>query len=167
MKLGVQLPEVERVARWPEYVAMARAAEDAGFDSIWIGDHLLYRGDGRPERGPWDCWTVLAGLAVVTERVELGPLVACTAFRPPGLFARGGRCRRARRRPAARGRGRRLEARGVPRVRCAFRSRDRPVRGGVRDRPPPARGRARHAPRALPRGGGCRAAPAAGAAAAA
>ncbi|HST18245.1 MAG TPA: TIGR03619 family F420-dependent LLM class oxidoreductase [Gaiellaceae bacterium] len=88
MKLGVQLPEVERVVRWPEYVAMARAVEDAGFDSVWVGDHLLYRGDGRPERGPWDCWTVLAGLAVVTERVELGPLVACTAFRAPGLFAR-------------------------------------------------------------------------------
>jgi len=73
--------------RWPEYVSMARAAEEAGFDSIWVGDHLLYRGDGRPERGPWDCWTLLAGLAGVTERVTLGPLVACTAFHPPGILA--------------------------------------------------------------------------------
>jgi len=88
VKVGVQLPEVEREVRWPELVAMARAAEETGFDSIWLGDHLLYRGDGRPERGPWDCWTALAGLAAVTERVELGPLVACTAFRPPGLLAR-------------------------------------------------------------------------------
>jgi alkanesulfonate monooxygenase SsuD/methylene tetrahydromethanopterin reductase-like flavin-dependent oxidoreductase (luciferase family) len=88
VKLGVQLPEVEREVRWPELAAMARAAEETGFDSIWLGDHLLYRGDGRPERGPWDCWTALAGLAAVTERVELGPLVACTAFRPPGLLAR-------------------------------------------------------------------------------
>ena len=67
---------------------MARAAEKCGFDSIWVGDHLLYRGDGRAERGPWDCWSLLAGLAAVTERVELGPLVACTAFRPPGLLGR-------------------------------------------------------------------------------
>jgi probable F420-dependent oxidoreductase len=67
---------------------MARAAEECGFDSIWVGDHLLYRGDGRPERGPWDCWTTLAALAVVTERVELGPLVACTAFHSPGILAR-------------------------------------------------------------------------------
>ncbi|MDP9285437.1 MAG: LLM class flavin-dependent oxidoreductase [Actinomycetota bacterium] len=88
MKVGVQLPEVEREVRWPELAAMARAAEECGFDSIWVGDHLLYRGDGRPERGPWDCWTTLAGLAGATERVELGPLVACTAFRPPGIFAR-------------------------------------------------------------------------------
>jgi len=88
VKVGVQLPEVEREVRWPELAAMARAAEECGFDSIWVGDHLLYRGDGRPERGPWDCWTMLAGLAGVTERVELGPLVACTAFHPPGILAR-------------------------------------------------------------------------------
>ena len=88
LRVGVQLPEVERAVRWPEYVAMARAAEEAGFDSIWIGDHLLYRGDGRPERGPWDAWTLLAGLAAVTERVALGPLVACTAFRPAAALAR-------------------------------------------------------------------------------
>src|SRR4029453_8810674 len=39
-------------------------------------------------RGPWDGWTLLAALAVATERVRLGPLVACTAFHPPGLIAR-------------------------------------------------------------------------------
>jgi alkanesulfonate monooxygenase SsuD/methylene tetrahydromethanopterin reductase-like flavin-dependent oxidoreductase (luciferase family) len=66
---------------------MARAAEEVGFDSIWTGDHLLYRDDG-PERGPWDAWTLLAALAAGTERVQLGPLVACTAFHPPGLIAR-------------------------------------------------------------------------------
>jgi len=86
--IGIQLPEVEREVRWPEYAAMARAAEEVGFHSIWIGDHLLYRGDGRPERGPWDAWTLLAGLAGVTERVTLGPLVACTAFQRPGILAR-------------------------------------------------------------------------------
>lgn len=67
---------------------MARAAEEVGFDSIWLGDHLLYRNDGRPERGPWDAWTTLAALAASTERVRLGPLVACGAFHPPGIIAR-------------------------------------------------------------------------------
>lgn len=82
------MPEVERDVRWPEYVAMARAAEAAGFDSIWVGDHLLYRGDGRSERGPWEAWTLLAGLAASTQRVGLGPLVTCAGFRPPGLLAK-------------------------------------------------------------------------------
>jgi probable F420-dependent oxidoreductase len=88
LRVGVQLPEVEREVRWPEYVAMARAAEAAGFDSIWLGDHLLYRDDGKSERGPWETWTMLAGLAAVTERVGLGPLVACTAFHPPAVLAK-------------------------------------------------------------------------------
>src|SRR5262245_25487498 len=88
LRVGVQLPEVERHVPWSEYRAMARAAEDVGFDSLWIGDHLLYRGDGREERGPWDAWTLLAALAAGTERVRLGPLVACTAFAPPGVLAR-------------------------------------------------------------------------------
>jgi len=85
LRIGIQLPEVERDVRWPEYVAMARAAEAAGFGSVWVGDHLLYR---EPERGPWEMWTLLAALAAATERVRLGPLVACTAFHPPGLIAK-------------------------------------------------------------------------------
>jgi probable F420-dependent oxidoreductase len=88
VRVGIQLPEVERDVRWPEYLRMARAAEDAGFDSIWLGDHLLYRGDDRAERGPWEAWTMLSALAAVTERVTLGPLVACTAFHPPGVIAK-------------------------------------------------------------------------------
>jgi alkanesulfonate monooxygenase SsuD/methylene tetrahydromethanopterin reductase-like flavin-dependent oxidoreductase (luciferase family) len=88
LRVGIQLPEVEREVRWPEYAALARAAEEVGFDSVWLGDHMLYRRGDRPERGPWDVWTLLAGLAASTNRVMLGPLVACTAFHPPGVLAR-------------------------------------------------------------------------------
>jgi len=87
-RVGVQLPEVEREVRWREYASMARAAEEVGFDSIWVGDHYLYRGDDRPERGPWEAWTMLAGLAAITERVRLGPLVACLNFHNPAVLAK-------------------------------------------------------------------------------
>jgi probable F420-dependent oxidoreductase len=88
LKIGVQLPEVEREVRWPELLDMARAIEDVGFDSVWVGEHLLYRWPDRPARGPWEAWTVLAAIAAVTSRIELGPLVACTNFHNPALLAK-------------------------------------------------------------------------------
>lgn len=89
LSVGVQLPEIEREVGWPERVAMARAIEAAGLDSLWVGDHLLHRGiGGRPESGPWEAWTQLGALAAVTERVTLGPLVACLGFHPPAVLAK-------------------------------------------------------------------------------
>jgi probable F420-dependent oxidoreductase len=88
MQIGIQLPEVERDVRWPEVRAIALAVEECGFDSAWLGDHLLYRTGGRRVRAPWDVWTQLAALAAVTSRVRLGPLVAATAFHAPGILAR-------------------------------------------------------------------------------
>ena len=66
---------------------MARTAEDLGFDSLWLGDHLLYR---RPDGnvGPWEVWTSLAGIAEATTRVEIGPLVAATSFHSPPMLAK-------------------------------------------------------------------------------
>jgi alkanesulfonate monooxygenase SsuD/methylene tetrahydromethanopterin reductase-like flavin-dependent oxidoreductase (luciferase family) len=87
MKVGVQLPEVEREVGWPEMKAIALTAEAGGLDSIWVGDHLLYRSRGRA-RGPWEAWSVLAGLAEATSRVELGPLVAATGFHAPAMLAK-------------------------------------------------------------------------------
>jgi probable F420-dependent oxidoreductase len=88
LRVGIQLPEVEREVRWPEYVAMARRAEDVGFDTLWLGDHLLYRLADGSARGPWEVWTMLAALAASTSRIRLGPLVASTAFHAPAMLAK-------------------------------------------------------------------------------
>lgn len=88
LRVGVQLPEVEREVRWLELVDLARAIDDLGFDGIWLGEHLLYRWASRPARGPWEAWTLMAALAASTSRATIGPLVACTAFHNPALLAK-------------------------------------------------------------------------------
>jgi alkanesulfonate monooxygenase SsuD/methylene tetrahydromethanopterin reductase-like flavin-dependent oxidoreductase (luciferase family) len=88
LKVGVQLPEIERVAPWSDLARMATTAEALGYDSVWVGDHLLYRNPGEPPRGPWEAWTIMAALAAITERVQIGPLVACTSFHNPAMIAK-------------------------------------------------------------------------------
>ena len=87
-QIGVQLPEVERFVPWPELVAMAQAAEAVGFDSIWLGDHLLYDLPDGSVRGPWEVFTSLAALSAVTSRVQLGSLVASLGFHEPAMLAK-------------------------------------------------------------------------------
>jgi alkanesulfonate monooxygenase SsuD/methylene tetrahydromethanopterin reductase-like flavin-dependent oxidoreductase (luciferase family) len=88
LKVGFQLPEVERVVRWPEVLEMARLGEQIGFDSVWVGDHMLYRSEALGARGPLEAWTQLAAIAAATSRIALGPLVACTSFHNPAVLAK-------------------------------------------------------------------------------
>jgi alkanesulfonate monooxygenase SsuD/methylene tetrahydromethanopterin reductase-like flavin-dependent oxidoreductase (luciferase family) len=88
MKVGIQLPEVEREVHWREVRDIALTAEDAGFDSIWVGDHLLFRDPGTGVRGPLEAWSMLAALGEATERVLIGPLVAATSFHNPAMIAK-------------------------------------------------------------------------------
>ena len=93
VKIGVVVPlegdpETGLVGRYTETRAFALQAEAAGFDSIWIFDHLLFRYPEKPTQGVWEAWTVLSGLAEATSRVELGTLVICTPLRNPAVLAK-------------------------------------------------------------------------------
>jgi len=92
LKVGINLPITEgalagKTARWADLFAIASQAEVLGFDSLWVPDHLLLQWQEHTQ-GIWECWSLLAALAAVTHRVELGSLVACTAFRNPALLAK-------------------------------------------------------------------------------
>ena len=104
MGIGVILPIAEDSAfgdetpHFADILAMTRVAEDVGFDAVWIIDHFLFRAPARrasspgardaDDRGVWECFTTMAGLASATERIQIGSLVACTGFRNPGLVAK-------------------------------------------------------------------------------
>jgi F420-dependent oxidoreductase-like protein len=72
---------------WEQWVALARAAEDAGLDALFRSDHYLSIGGG-PERGSLDAWTTIAALAATTRRLRLGTLVSPATFRHPSLLAK-------------------------------------------------------------------------------
>jgi alkanesulfonate monooxygenase SsuD/methylene tetrahydromethanopterin reductase-like flavin-dependent oxidoreductase (luciferase family) len=88
MKIGWVLNVSEAVRGYGEVREMALRVEAEGLDSLWIPDHLLYRSSPGETRGIWEAWTFLSSLAEATNRVELGPLVACTQFRNPAILAK-------------------------------------------------------------------------------
>ncbi len=72
---------------WPDLREAVQRAESAGFDDLWIDDHLL------SDEGDWQSpklegWTTLAAVAAVTQRPRLGLMVAANPLRNPGLTAK-------------------------------------------------------------------------------
>jgi probable F420-dependent oxidoreductase len=103
MSFGAILPMAEdsafgeRTPGFADVLEMTRVANDVGFEAVWIIDHFVFRNqpddqfampETADERGVWECFTTMAGLASATERIQIGSLVACTGFRNPGLVAK-------------------------------------------------------------------------------
>ena len=85
MKIGALLWAQQ--TDWPALRDAAIAADRAGFDSLWISDHLLC------PVGPWrnpvyEAWATIAGLGALTERATIGTLVGAITLRNPGLVAK-------------------------------------------------------------------------------
>ena len=91
MKIGLVLPMGSHSSTpepYPVIRRFAQHAEQAGFDSLWAFDHVLFRMPGQAERGALEPWTVMALLGEATERIEIGSLVLGIRFRNPALLAK-------------------------------------------------------------------------------
>ena len=79
--------EPQQGASYDTLLAVARAAEEFGFDAFFRSDHYLKMGSVSGLPGPTDAWVTLAGLARETSRIRLGTLVSAATFRHPGPMA--------------------------------------------------------------------------------
>jgi len=79
--------EPQQGADYGRLLAVARAAEELGFDAFFRSDHYLKMGGVSGLPGPTDAWVTLAGLARETSRIRLGTLMSAATFRYPGPLA--------------------------------------------------------------------------------
>ena len=73
---------------WADITQLVTSAEDAGFDSVWVGDHPYMRFPDMGVIPVWDGPSLLTAIAATTRRIEIGTLVACTGFRNPAMLAK-------------------------------------------------------------------------------
>jgi alkanesulfonate monooxygenase SsuD/methylene tetrahydromethanopterin reductase-like flavin-dependent oxidoreductase (luciferase family) len=84
VRVGLTLPSFVEDPEIP--IAVARAAEDAGLDAVFVFDHL-WRGDPPNRRPALECFALLGAVAAETSRIRVGTLVARATLRPAATLA--------------------------------------------------------------------------------
>lgn len=85
MKFGLTLPTFDKLADPGVLADLAAEAEAAGWDGVFVWDHVYYR---EPAQAATDPWISLAAMAVNTSTIRLGPMVTPLARRRPQIVAR-------------------------------------------------------------------------------
>ncbi len=93
MGIGLMMPISEGAAfggtpRFSDIVEMAEVARDVGVDALWFADHFTFGTPEEGQRGMWEAFTLMAGVAARVPDLKIGSLVACTGFRNPGVIAK-------------------------------------------------------------------------------
>jgi F420-dependent oxidoreductase-like protein len=93
MRVGLQIPRFHWAGGGPliaeKLAAIARTADEAGFASIWLMDHLFQiRSIGNVEEEMLEAYTTLGFLAAHTSRVRLGTMVTGVHYRHPGVLVK-------------------------------------------------------------------------------
>ena len=86
MRINLMVEGQESVT-WPEWVALAQAAEEAGLEGLFRSDHYQSVA-AHTHRSSLDAWVTIGALGAVTSRIQLGTLVSPTSFRHPSVLAK-------------------------------------------------------------------------------
>ncbi|MDQ4044007.1 MAG: LLM class flavin-dependent oxidoreductase [Chloroflexota bacterium] len=93
MGIGLMMPISEGAAfggtpHFADIVEMGEVARDVGVDTLWFADHFTFGTPEEGQRGVWEAFTLMAGVAARVPDLKIGSLVACTGFRNPGVIAK-------------------------------------------------------------------------------
>lgn len=93
ISFGINIPNAtgnyyDGTPSYADVLAMSQASADAGYEVLWWDDHFSFPEGEDGLRGQWEAWTLMAAISAQLPDLHLGPMVACTAYRNPGVIAK-------------------------------------------------------------------------------
>lgn len=93
LEIGLVLPMGDsfvdgQTVRWTTIRDLSVRAEEIGFDTVWTADELLWRPEGRPVQGWWECVAMTGAVAAATSQIKIGTWILSALHRNPGIIAK-------------------------------------------------------------------------------